>query len=258
MPLVASALMPNSPLLLPKLAAVVQKRVNKTRQAIDRLSQELYARQPSIIIMVGYSLRRAEVCSLLQSPKLNYSFAAWGDVITRGQVLIATGFTHHLKESAEVNFPIKLQQAESLPINFAVPVNSLATHFSNVPFVFLQLPEKISLDDLTRLSNIIKEASSNSNERIALLAVGDLAEQNPKVDNEARIYDKYFQSALKPLNTQALADLAVDLKNKVQESLLGPALLQALVLKDLAVETELLSYEAPAKVGYVVAQFSWS
>jgi len=257
MPIIGAALIPNSPLLLPKLSPLVQRRLAKTKQAIDRLAHELYARQPSLIIIIGYTQTISGVCNLLQAPKLSYSFAEWGDVVTKGEVLIATGFTHSLKERAEVNFPLLLRSVDRLPVNLAVPVNLLSTIFSQSPFVFLELPSSINLDDLTHLSTIIKEHCDSSSERIAIVAVGNLAERITKSKNEAQVYDKYFQAALKPLNQQSLDNLDADLKKRVKETIWAPTLLTAMVVGEIATETEILSYEAPAKVGYIVAQINW-
>lgn len=250
--------MPNSPLLLPKLSPLVQKKVTKTREAINRLLYELYARQPSVIMVVATAADSAKVCSLLQAPKLDYSFAEWGDVVTKGEVPIATGFTHSLKERAETDLPLILKTVYKLPVTSAVPAFWLSQIFSNRPFVFIELPVSISLEELNSLSAIIREHCSASSERLLLVAAGNLAEQTGKSKDESQIYDKYFKNALHPLNRESLSNLDDELKKRVRENLWAPALLAALVVDDIAVETNILSYEAPAKVGYLVAQLSLS
>lgn len=256
MAIVSLALMPNSPLLLPKLSPLVQKKTVKTREALSLLVHELYARQPDIVMLVSYSQSSVNVCSLLQAPSLPYSFAESGDVVTRGEVLIATGFTHSLKESAEVKFPLLLKSVEKLPTNLAVPTWYLSQLFSQKTFVFLELPPQISLEDLKNLSSIVRNHSNKSSRRILLIAVGNLAEQTNKRKDESKIYDKYFQAAINPLNQDLLANLNIELKKQVRESIWAPATLIAEVLADTRVETKVLSYEAPAKAGYLVAQIN--
>lgn len=257
MPLVSLALVPNSPLLLPKLSATVHKRLAKTREAIDRLLPELYARQVEIIIIAAYADNKLDGTCLLQSSYLPYSFAEWGDVITTGQVSIATGYTHALKEKSETNQPIPLRTVERLPINFAVPAHWLKQVFVKQPFVFLELSTLTNLDELHQLALLLREHINNAPQRVLLVAAGNLAAHLGKNKAEALIYDKYFQRALQPLNSQALANIDGELRKRVKETSWAPTLLLALLSEDLGVKTEILSYEAPAGVGYIVAEFNF-
>ncbi len=256
MPIVGLALMPNSPLLLPKLSPLVQIRTAKTREAINLLMHELYARQPDVVMVISYSQTTASVCSLLQAPRVPFSFVEAGDVVTSGEVTIATGFTHALKESAEVAFPVILKSVKKLPLNLAVPTWYLSQVFGKQAFVFLEIPPQLGLDELKKLSTVLKEHTSGSRARVLLIAVGNLAEQTNKRKDEAKIYDKYFQAAIKPLNQDSLANLDFEFKRQVRETIWAPAMLIAEILLETKTETHIISYEAPAKAGYLVAQLN--
>lgn len=253
MSIVGGGIIPNSPLLLPKLSVVAQKQVSRTREAISRLCHEMYALQPSIIIVISSSRDDLPVSCLLQAPSLNYSFAEWGDVVTEGKVNIATGFTHSLKERAETNYPILLKSVNKLPTDFAIPSVLLDKFFPQVPFVYLQLAKNISVDDLSRLSIMLAEQCNTSSERIILLATGTLAEQREKSSSEAAVFDKYFKTSLSPLSLTSLINLDAGLRQRTRETIWSPTILALMVLADRVDDHEILSYESPSRVGYLVA-----
>lgn len=256
MPIVGAAIIPNSPLLLPKLSVTAQKHVIKTKEAIYRLGHELYALQPSLVIIIGKSESNLPVCSLLQAPKLSYSFAEWGDMVTAGEALIATGFTHSLKERAETSFPIILKSDTKLPTNLAVTVALLLPYLEKIPYVFLQLPKNISVDNLTKLSSILTEQCNISAERIVLLSVGTLGQKREKENNESLVFDKYLQSAIVPMNINSLINIDPSLRQRVKESVWLPTTLLGLVISERVLDTQILSYESPSQVGYLVALFN--
>jgi hypothetical protein len=256
MPLIGSAIIPNSPLLLPKLSPAIQKKVSKTKQAVNRLADEIYALQPTVVMLLAAQAETINVCRLLQASSLPYQLAEWGDVVTRGEALIATGFTHTLKEMAEVTFPLLLSSADSLSVDFAVPVIMLQPTLPQMRYVFLSLPPKISIDDLTALAKLIADHCNLSAERILLASVGTLAEPTNKTAAEAKIYDKYFMSATSPLQAESLVNIDSQLRKKVKESLWAPTVLMSLVLQGRSTETNILSYDAATGAGYLVAQIN--
>ena len=257
MPLVGCALIPNSPLLLPKLATAARKYVAKTAAAVSRLAHELYALQPSVLMIASCRQEAGGPFSLLQAPQLNYAFADWGDVATVGTVTIATGFTHALKETAEVDFPIILKSVDRLPVYFGVPVILLNQVLNKVPFVFLEIPPGATVEELNRLGLIMAEHFMVAKERIILLAAGTLAEQTKQRRDDAHIYDNYFCAALLPWRADKLINVDVALRQRVRDSIWAPTVLTAVVLGERDSQATILSYEAPAKVGYVVAQLNW-
>jgi len=255
MPWIAGALVPNSPWLLPKLANQALAQTSKTRQAIMRLGHELHARQPDIIVMLAVNQELFGTADLLQAPSLPYSFAEYGDVISSGFVKLATGFTHALKERTETSFPLALRSPAALPLHFGVPCVWLQPYVSDCTYVFLELSPRLTIDELSRLSVLLAEHGKTVLDRLVIVAAGNLA-RTTKQSTESIIYNKYFLSALEPLNKDVLLNIDADLRLQSKESLWAPAALLSLILAESQVSTEILSYEAPGQIGYVVAQFN--
>ncbi len=253
MSIVASGILPNSPLLLPKLSPLVIKRTSRTREAIDKLLHEMYARQPDIVMLISSAGQPADVTSLLQASTLKYSFFPWGDVVTKGEVKLATGFTHKLKESMETSFPIILKSVDELPVYFAVPTLYLQNILSWQNYIFLEIANSLGFDELYKLAKYIKEQINQSTSRILLVVCGNLSEHFGRYQEQATVFDRSFQAALISLNSSGLADLKQSKPKGLRESLLNQSLLLSLILADLPIQVSIFSYEVPARVGYLVA-----
>ncbi|MDP3986590.1 MAG: hypothetical protein Q8P77_04165 [Candidatus Veblenbacteria bacterium] len=239
---------------MPKLAPPALKLTSKTRAGVSRLAHELYARQPTVAVVVASGTSLPPRFALLQGTAVPYSFAEWGDVATAGTVSIATGFTHQLKERGEIKFPMQLVSMPTLPYSFAVPVVLLSLVFPRLPFVFYHLPSAPQLDELGQAALLLSEQCEASTERVLVLASGTLAQVGPHDQGEAQVYNQYFRQALSSGDRSALVNLDPKLRAKARESLWAPVTLAWLALGERQVAPTMVSYESPARVGYLVAQ----
>lgn len=261
MPLVAAALAPNSPLLLPGLNTQARAAVAKTTGAMAALAAKLMAHSPDVILLVAGATDTTSVShnySLLQAPKFSYEFGEFGDLTTSGAIRIAMGLTHRLKEKCETQFPIPLLSQNSLPYSFAVPVVTLGPAIANVPLICLQLPREVPLDDLQRLAAIVDNQFTEGGERVAIIGAGLLARRQSEEDTDAPIFDKQFQAAVLSTGSDALLNLDTKLRSRVTQSLWGPAALLYTILSARTLKAEMLSYESPFGVGFITTYIDLS
>lgn len=256
MPIVAATIIPHSPVLLPGLAEPVRKNVAQTTSAIATLAQQLLKLEPDLLLMVtahaeptGSSHR----LGLLQGPKFSFSFAEFGDLVTTGSVPGAVGFVHHIKEQLETSFPIPFISGDELPYTMGVPLACLGVQFSNLPLAGLQLPKDITWEELRRLSQFLAEHLAQSNKRLVIVATGDLSHTTKTDATECKIFDQVFTNSVRAAEIDTLANLDQKLRERTRECLWAPTLFLATVLQEQYRGAKVLSYEAPAGVGLLVA-----
>jgi len=258
MPLVGAAILPHSPLLLPGLRSEIKTQVQKTTVAIHSLADELYAREPEVLLLMaahtattGLSDRYA----FIQAPQLPYSFAEFGDLKTQGEFKGAVGFTHRLKERWETVFPFPLVSVKQLPYTFAVPLVVLGEPLNKLPVVCLQVPKEIPVDEIKRLALLLSEELDIARERVVMLAAGDLAHATTETLTESQIFDKLFCSACDQCSVDKLVNLEADLRARTRECLWAPTTLLCATLGECNTHMDVISYESPVGVGFLVARF---
>jgi len=255
MALVAAALLPNSPLLLPGRDAVTRAAASKTHAGLARLAGVLNTVAPDILLVVavgGETTSLPTRYALLQSPRLAYEFSEFGEFITSGVRTIASGLTHHLREVSETKFPLPLVAPAQLPYTFAVPLVCLGQAFAEKPAVFLQVPRTMPLDELRLLGQLLADTLAQRHERIAVLGAGSLAVHSNGSGPDAKVFDQQLQAALVTGTIEPLINLDPALRKRAVESLWAPAAISYAILADHNLGVSLLSYEVPFGVGYIV------
>ncbi len=256
MAIVAAAILPHSPVLLPGLAKTVKSKVNKTNSAIAALGQELYARQIDRVILIASHNPSHELVNqfcLLQAASLPYRFNEFGDLKTSGVVHLDVAFTHRLKEAAEAQFSLPLLSLKTLPYTFGVPWVIMHNYWKEAAAVCLQIPRTASFEDLRWLSGLLKDMVSQDGSRVAVIAAGDLAHFNTKQDTDAKIFDQSFRQAIQDADVDKLLNLETKLRQQSQECLVNPAIFLYTLLEQHRFTTDILSYENELGVGLMVA-----
>ncbi|MBI5465915.1 MAG: hypothetical protein HY974_01345 [Candidatus Kerfeldbacteria bacterium] len=256
MPIVGAGLLPHSPLLLPGLLPEVRAQAVKTSAAIGQLAVELYALQPDVILIIAAQPESIEAAGyhLLQAPKFFSSFAEFGDLVTQGEFTGAVGFTYLLKEGGETKFPLPMLSPVKLPYIFSIPLTYLDKPLNSLPVCCLQVPSQVSLDDLGKLSQLLEEAWARAQARVVVLASGDLAHHLGQAVTESVLFDKLFQAALTNHQLDTLLNIDPAIRWRSRECLWAPAAVLYSGLRQRKITTKVLSYEAPFKVGFLVAQ----
>ncbi len=257
MPLVAAALLPHSPALLPGLAPEVGASLKKTITAINEVAQDFSVCQLDILFIIAAHTETdgsSRQYALLQSPTLAYAFAEFGDLVTTGEARGAVGFTHRLKERMETAFPVPLVSVQKLPYTFSIPYVLLSSVLGGVKLVCLQLPKNIHLDEVNRLAHFLSEHLASCKERVALVAAGDLGHLLEENSAEARIFDQAFQVAVVSNDLEKIINIDSALREKVKDCLWAPTVLMYASLQPVKFSTTISSYEAPLGVGFLVAR----
>ncbi len=258
--LVFSAITPHPPMLLPKIGKDHFDQLKKTTEAIKLLEGELYAARPDVIIIIsahGPVLPDAFTINL--SPTYRINFEEFGDFGTKLEFKSSPMLISRIKEALLNKVPLVLISEEVLDHGASVPLFYLAQHLPNVSLI----PAGYSLLDYQAhldFGNKLKNEISKSNKRIAIIASADLSHRLTKeaqagYSPQGKIFDQKIIELLTKKDLPGILKLDPKLIKEVSECGLRSILILLGIIQDLNYEFEMLSYEGPFGVGYLVGNF---
>ncbi|MEK7653492.1 MAG: AmmeMemoRadiSam system protein B [Patescibacteria group bacterium] len=259
MPLVFSAITPHPPILIPTIGKENLEQVKKSKEAMEQLERDLYAAKPDILIIIsphGEIHHDAFTVNLANEFEIN--FESFGDFATKfkikGDIIL---FTKD-KEKINAKSPLNIISEEKLDHGVGVPFFYLGQHLPDIrliPISFSFLDNQSHLE----FGKNLKEMIMASEKRIAVIASGDLShcltENAPAPFNPAgKEFDEKLIELLKKSDPQSVVNLDPKLIENAAECGLRSILILLGILHNINFKTEILSYEAPFGVGYLVAE----
>lgn len=259
--IVFSAVTPHSPLLLESINKDQISRVQETRDAMKHLAEDLYAVRPDVILHISeHPTGFSDTFSINLSDPFLFDLKEFGDLGFEKKFRPAVVLTDHLQRSLrKVDQPVTLTTDTALHYASAVPLALLTEKLPNVrllPITYSDLSPKAHF----LFGEAMKDVLMKSNLRIAVIASGDLShsltENSPAGFNEAgEKFDAKIQEIMSTKNTAGLLNIDPALIVSAHETLYRPFCMLMGIIDRIATVTQILSYEAPFGVGYLVSEF---
>lgn len=269
-----AAITPHPPIIIPSIGKENLRVVEKTAEAMKKLEEKFIKTNSEIIIIISpHSPIFADAFCLNLSDKFEGNFHQFGDFTTKMNFAGNLELTYQLrKKLAIAEIPLNLITEVELDHGSLVPLYYLTKNFqpkADPPRAeknFSIIPIGYSLLDFQKhfeFGEKIKEEIALSNKRVAVIASGDLSHRltfdapagySPK----GKIFDQKLISLIKKKNTNAIFKLDPSLIEEAGECGLRSIIILLGVLKNLNYQPEILSYESPFGVGYLVANFKMS
>jgi AmmeMemoRadiSam system protein B len=259
--LVFSALVPNSPLLLPSINKEASAKIQKTSDAFDALADELYASHPETIVLIGeHPTIYKNSFSINVADPYEFDLSAFGNLGFEMKLQPNMRLIDKLQRSLRSKeLPCTLTTDQSLNYASAVPLQRLAHNLPKlqlVPICYSKLPAK----EHFQFGQAIKDEIMNSDKRIAVIATGDMShalssDAPAGFTQEGEQFDKTVQELLTQKNTSGLISLDADLVELAHERSYRPLLVLMGLLDRISYTPDVLSYEAPMGVGYLTVEF---
>ena len=259
--LVFSALTPHSPLLLPEISKDKAHKLEQTNEAMKELADELYASKPETIVLISmHPTMYKESFSIALRDPYQFDLSEFGelgfDKKFRPDIPLINSIQDSLREKGQ---PVSLTTDETLNYATAAPLEVLTKELKDVKLVALTYCE---LDGKAhfQFGSALKDAIIGSDKRIAVIATGDMShaltnDSPAKFHPDGAKYDDKIQELIAHKNTAGLISLDGEMvENAIQNSVRPLTILFGL-LERVSVRPEILSYEAPFGVGYLVANF---
>lgn len=253
---------PHPPLLIPNIGQENIKQVKKTKNAYLKLEELFYAAKPdSIVIISPHSPLVPDAFGVNVAESFTGSLEEFGDFATKFHFKPNLAFSHRLKERLEDHqFPAVSLNQEKLDHGVLVPLYYLTRHLPNLtlsPLSFSLLDLKTHYD----FGRIISEEIHQTNQRIAVVASGDLSHRlTPAApagySQQGKIFDHKLVESLQKKSTDEIINMDPLLIEEAGECGLRSIVILLGILNHKEYTPEILSYEGPFGVGYLVANFN--
>lgn len=257
MPLVFAAFTPHTPLLIPAIGKEQLEKLDKTKKALDRLEEELYIAKPQVIFIISPHSGLFENSFVINAhPNFVSSFEEFGDLSTkqewRGAPEISAKINHMCQKQ---DMPLKSISKEQIDHGISVPLFYLTRHLPNCKIVPIGYSNR-SAHDHIKFGRILKEAIMDGNNRIAVIASGDLSHgPDAKVWAKGH-FDKKLIRMIKSMERTKILKLEGTTELKEAKECGYKSLLILLgALNGWHYNFLVHSYEHPFGVGYLTGNF---
>lgn len=258
MPLVFSAIVPHSPLLIPQIGKEHTDALQKTVAALQELETLLYAAKPDTLVIVSSHSAQAEDRFYINLAQ-HYStdFSQFGDFATNISAPCDQELILALKlRMEESGVSAQLISEEKVDYGVGVPLFYFFGHLKDVNLVPLS---QSGLDPTSHVDygRHLQKEVQKSNKRIAVIISGDMAHSKDE-PQKGQAFDQRVLQAVKNCKTSELLNVDPGLLGDATECILKPLFVLQGVMNDLQCAPQVLSYEAPFGVGHMVVYYRLS
>lgn len=256
--IVAAAIVPASPLLMPSIAGDRALGAPAVLAALEALREELYSAHPDTLVLfaeggttydAAFSLHLADpyVATLEEFGDLGYRATYTPDL----QLL--DGLQRYCRR---VGLPISLSTDPALPFTAAVPLAHLASGQMRValmsPAAARDLPAHYAMGEACA------HAAHDRHRRIAVLACGNLSHHDGEIPPTTLAHEERLMAMIQEKNVAGLLQTQASAWQDAGDSITRPLSLLFGALGDAPVHTEVLAHTRAFGVGMCVAQFHLS
>ncbi|MCX6742658.1 MAG: AmmeMemoRadiSam system protein B [Candidatus Parcubacteria bacterium] len=258
--IVFSAICPHPPILIPAIGKDNLDKIKNTVKALKNLETDLYASKPDVILVIS---PHGEIIPDAFSINLNSNYSAdfeeFGDFTTKMEFKSSPMLVLHLKERVENQFPLVLSSADKLDHGASVPLFYLTKHLKDIEIIPLSYC-LLDYDKHFQFGQLLKKELVKSDKRVAIIASGDMSHVLTKdapagYSPKGAEFDAKLVSLLKRKDMRGILQLDHKLIEEAAECGLRSFLILLGIIEEYKFEVEVLSYEGPFGVGYLVANF---
>jgi len=258
--LVFSAITTHSPLLIPNVGKENLNSLKKTVEAFKYLKEEFVKANPDTVIVItphGDVYHDAFAINISQDYLAR--FEEFGDFETEMLYKPDLEFINEFKGKNETKLPLQLFSARKLDHGASIPLYYLLgrnTQRKIVPICTSLLGPEKHLE----FGKALKDTIFNQGKRVAVIVSADLSHRLTKASPEgfsprAKEFDKQVIQLLKKKNSDGLVRLDSVLIEEAKECGFYGILMLLGIIEGMNYDFEVLSYEAPFGIGYLVGEF---
>jgi AmmeMemoRadiSam system protein A len=261
--IVFGCIVPHPPIIVPEIGGGREWESSATIRAMERLTGELARHRPELMFIISpHGVTHYDAMGVATAQSLPGSMRNWG----------VTGADHDFENDLEA---VALLQEEARASG--IPLKSIGgrrydlDHGIMVPMYFLvkgvegvpMVPLTFSLLPLSAhfaFGQALRRTADRLGKRVAIIASGDLSHRllpgaPAGYDPMGKTFDEKLVAAIAAHDTQAVLNFDPELIERAGECGLRSIVILLGALEGLEVKPEVLSYEGPYGVGYLVAAF---
>lgn len=269
--LVFSAIVPHPPILLPKLQNENAKKITKTSEALEKLRANLEVANPdAIIIFSPHGKNLADAFSMNLVPSYKADFEEFGDFETKREYKSDIMLIQEIQESVRYvkKMPLAMTSDEKLDHGITIPLELLVNpkgipseNLKNTAIIPIY-PSMLDYKTHFSFGGHLKDVIVNHGKKIALIASGDLShgltsDAPAGFSPRGKEFDKKIIELISTKNAVGTLNLDEGFVNEAKECGFHCILMLLGLMEKINYTPEILSYEGPLGVGYMVANFKF-
>jgi len=258
--LVFSAICPHPPIAIPNIGKGNLEKIKNTVKALKDLEQELYAAKPEVIIIISpHGELIADAFSLNLNSDYRIDFEEFGDFQTKMEFKSSPLLVLKIKDRVEGKLPLILSSNNKLDHGAGVPLFYLTKHLKNIEIIPINY-SYLNYEKHFEFGQLLKKEIAKSEKRVAVIASGDLSHRLTKdapagYSPAGEKFDQKFIALLQRKAIRGVLKLEHKLIESAAECGLRSFLILLGILEEYKFDIDILSYEGPFGVGYLVANF---
>ncbi|MBI5793686.1 AmmeMemoRadiSam system protein B [Candidatus Uhrbacteria bacterium] len=232
-----------------------------TTKALEHLAEDFYLSRPDTVIVISsHATQYPDAFAINLHDEYLIDFKDFGDLSAHKKLVPDVETITQIQRAArEQHILLTLDSDSALDYGTGVPLTFLLEKLPDVQIVPVShsgLPPR----DQVRFGNFLKDAIDASPKRIAVIASGDLSHclssDSPLgFRPEGEAYDADVLASVKNQSLSTLLKLEEGMLIKAGQCFHEQLLILLGILEKKAARPEVLSYEHPFGVGYLVAEF---
>ena len=256
--LVFSAICPHPPILIPTIGKDNIKQIKNTVEAMKRLEEELYASKPEVIIVISpHGEIIPDAFCLNLNAEYKATFEEFGDFTTKLEFKGNPLLSLKIKERVEDNLPIVLSSCEKLDHGSAVPLFYLTKHLKDIEIIPVYYCF-LDFNSHFQFGQLLKKEIAKSDRRIAVIASGDLSHSLTKkspagYSPKGAEFDQQLMDLLKKKDIPGILEMKPKFIEEAAECGFRSISILLGIIEEYKFDVDILSYEGPFGVGYMVA-----
>ncbi|MCR4312566.1 MAG: hypothetical protein NUV56_04765 [Candidatus Uhrbacteria bacterium] len=259
--IVFAGIVPASPLLLESINPEGLPLLERTRQALHEVAEDLAATHPdTIVILAEQATMYPDAFSINVADPYLARLEAFGDLGYRKQYHPDFALVDKLqRELRALGEPVSLSTDQAISHLTVVPLDFLTQHLPNVRIIPIA-PSNLDPKEHFNFGNALRSILQASSKRIAVFAAGDTAhalnEDSPLPAHEdGKRFDQTLVELVENRNTVGLLGMPPELVENAKDGVYRQSVMLFGVLEGMAATPVIHCYEAPLGVGHLVAEF---
>lgn len=268
MPVVFCGVCPHPPIMVPAVGKKQSDIVIKSRQAMLELGRRLKGSgAQSLVLISPHGPVFRDGIAINMSPVLKGSLKAFGSpgvsFELENDLQLASDIHRMAKDAGIATIKMEERDARQYKVSLeldhglTVPLHFLAEAGVGLPaaVVYMGL---LPYEQLYNFGVAVQRAVEESGKKVAVIASGDLSHRLTKgapagYDPRGEEFDREMVRLLGAADVTGILNLDAELTERAGECGLRPFIMMLGALDGYSVEAEVLSYEGPFGVGYLVA-----
>jgi AmmeMemoRadiSam system protein B len=256
-----SSICPHPPIIVPGIGSPPDLEIaRKTVEAMENLGKKFSEAKPETVILVSpHGPVEFAQMTVNKTPLLRGNFQMFGNPASfefENDLNLIQKIENICRKK---NIPLGFVENFPLDHGALVPLFYLSKNYSSFKLIHLAF-SYLDFETHFNFGRAIGETIKNSNKKIAFVASGDLSHRlTPEApagySPRGKEFDEKLIGLIKNKNVEGILNLDQDLIEQAGECGLRSIIILFGALNGLNYQPEILSYEGPFGVGYLVAEF---